>query len=156
MTTRPKPSSSLSNRPFSMARGSADEYPPEPKLEEGPVLPHQEQRAHRSPFHRTPGQHTPFIKPDGESYRRGIHPIKFLAICWKSSNPVSSAVNVLWPAVPAAIALVSVEKLSIGQEMLMDKPALCSSRMASRHIHRQLRCNGSSRKPHWLRWSRVG
>ncbi|KAF2098448.1 putative vacuolar cation/proton exchanger 2 [Rhizodiscina lignyota] len=85
-----------------MARHSAEEAPePEPKADET-VPPH---RDHRLPFHRTAGQHTPWIKPDGESYRSGIHPLKFLAICGRSSNKVSAAVNVFWPAVPAALAL---------------------------------------------------
>lgn len=45
------------------------------------------------------------IHPDGESGRGGIHPIHFLRIIWHSSSIVSCCVNVLWPFVPAAIAL---------------------------------------------------
>ena len=45
------------------------------------------------------------INPDGESGRRGVHPVEFLQIIWRSSSTVSSWVNVLWPFVPAAIAL---------------------------------------------------
>ncbi|MCJ1267028.1 hypothetical protein MMC22_006913 [Lobaria immixta] len=45
------------------------------------------------------------IKPDGESGRRGIHPWHFLRICFRSSCKASMAVNVLWPFVPAAIAI---------------------------------------------------
>ncbi|KAK5230160.1 hypothetical protein LTR72_001695 [Exophiala xenobiotica] len=45
------------------------------------------------------------IHPDGESGRRGINPGQFLQIIWRSSCSVSSWVNVLWPFVPAAIAL---------------------------------------------------
>ncbi|KAG4414731.1 hypothetical protein IFR04_012118 [Cadophora malorum] len=41
------------------------------------------------------------IQPEGESGRRGFHPFKFLKICWKSA----SFVNLLWPVVPAAIAV---------------------------------------------------
>lgn len=48
---------------------------------------------------------TPGIHPDGESGRRGIHPGQFVRIIWRSSSTVSSLVNVLWPFVPAAIAL---------------------------------------------------
>ncbi|KAL2444479.1 Vacuolar cation/proton exchanger 2 [Exophiala dermatitidis] len=48
---------------------------------------------------------TPGIHPDGESGRRGIDPLHFLRIVWRSSCKVSSWVNVLWPFVPAAIAL---------------------------------------------------
>ncbi|KAK8159774.1 putative vacuolar cation/proton exchanger 2 [Phyllosticta citrichinensis] len=45
------------------------------------------------------------IHPDGESGRRGIHPIEFLQICFRSSAPWSKYVNFLWPFVPAAIAI---------------------------------------------------
>ena len=45
------------------------------------------------------------IKPDGESGRKGIHPWHFLRICFRSSSKASLVVNVLWPFVPAAIAI---------------------------------------------------
>lgn len=45
------------------------------------------------------------IKPDGESGRAGIHPWHFTRICFRSTSHVSMAVNVLWPFVPAAIAI---------------------------------------------------
>lgn len=45
------------------------------------------------------------IKPDGESGRAWIHPWHFIRICFRSTSHVSMAVNVLWPFVPAAIAL---------------------------------------------------
>lgn len=45
------------------------------------------------------------IQPEGESGRKGIHPLHFLRICWRSSCRVSRVVNVLWPFVPAAIAV---------------------------------------------------
>ena len=45
------------------------------------------------------------IHPDGESGRRGIDPMHFVRIVWKSSCTVSSWVNVLWPFVPAAFVL---------------------------------------------------
>ncbi|KAL2060303.1 hypothetical protein VTL71DRAFT_9698 [Oculimacula yallundae] len=45
------------------------------------------------------------IQPDGESGRRGFHPLKFLKICWKSASYASKVVNLLWPVVPAAIAV---------------------------------------------------
>jgi len=47
------------------------------------------------------------IHEDGESGRRGFHPFHFFHVCWMSSNRVSRMVNVLWPVVPAAIAVVS-------------------------------------------------
>lgn len=73
----------------------------EPRTEKN-VPPHHD---HRLPFHREPGQVTPWVKPDGESHRRGIHPLKFLAISFRSSSKVAMSVNVLWPVVPAAIAV---------------------------------------------------
>lgn len=45
------------------------------------------------------------INPDGESGRRGFSPLHFLKITWRSSCTASRVVNVLWPFVPAAIAL---------------------------------------------------
>ncbi|KAI1658402.1 hypothetical protein F4813DRAFT_388677 [Daldinia decipiens] len=45
------------------------------------------------------------IKSAGESGRRGIHPLQFIAIIWRSTSWISRAVNILWPFVPAAIAL---------------------------------------------------
>lgn len=45
------------------------------------------------------------IHPDGESGRKGIHPWHFLRISLRSSSKASMAVNVLWPFVPAAIAI---------------------------------------------------
>jgi hypothetical protein len=48
---------------------------------------------------------TPPIKAAGESGRRGIHPLHFFKIVWRSTSTLSRAVNVLWPLVPAAIAV---------------------------------------------------
>ncbi|KAI1192200.1 hypothetical protein F5B17DRAFT_379795 [Nemania serpens] len=45
------------------------------------------------------------IKTAGESGRRGIHPLHFFKIIWESSSKVSRAVNILWPFVPAALAV---------------------------------------------------
>ncbi|KAI1272588.1 hypothetical protein F5Y07DRAFT_379603 [Xylaria sp. FL0933] len=45
------------------------------------------------------------IKSAGESGRRGLHPIQFLKIIWKSSSRIARAVNILWPFVPAALAV---------------------------------------------------
>ncbi|KAF2455177.1 Ca2+/H+ antiporter [Lineolata rhizophorae] len=41
----------------------------------------------------------------GESGRSGVHPWMFLKICFRSASSMSMLVNVLWPAVPAAIAI---------------------------------------------------
>lgn len=45
------------------------------------------------------------IKPEGESGRSGFSPLHFAKVAWKSSCRASMFVNVLWPFVPAAIAL---------------------------------------------------
>ncbi|CZR55891.1 related to vacuolar Ca2+/H+ antiporter [Phialocephala subalpina] len=45
------------------------------------------------------------IEPEGESGRRGIHPLHFIKICWSSTSHASRVVNLLWPVVPAAIAV---------------------------------------------------
>ncbi|KAM3084068.1 hypothetical protein ACMFMG_001824 [Clarireedia jacksonii] len=45
------------------------------------------------------------IQPDGESGRKGIHPFHFFRICWNSTSDASRIVNILWPVVPAAIAV---------------------------------------------------
>ncbi|CAN8102293.1 unnamed protein product [Discula destructiva] len=48
---------------------------------------------------------TPGIKAAGESGRRGISPLHFFKVIGRSSCKVSAAVNILWPVVPAAIAV---------------------------------------------------
>ncbi|KAE8447769.1 hypothetical protein EG329_010163 [Mollisiaceae sp. DMI_Dod_QoI] len=45
------------------------------------------------------------IQPGGESGRKGIHPYHFFRICWRSTSRASRICNILWPAVPAAIAV---------------------------------------------------
>ncbi|TVY27954.1 Vacuolar calcium ion transporter [Lachnellula hyalina] len=48
---------------------------------------------------------TKHIAPEGESGRKGIHPLHFFKICWSSTSDASRAVNLLWPFVPAALAV---------------------------------------------------
>jgi Ca2+:H+ antiporter len=69
-----------------------------PAREEGQVLP-----VHR--VNHNGHKITKYIAPDGESGRKGIHPFHFFKICWSSASDVSRAVNVLWPVVPAALAV---------------------------------------------------
>ena len=45
------------------------------------------------------------IKPEGESGRWGVHPWHFIRISFRSTSHMSMLVNVLWPFVPAAIAI---------------------------------------------------
>ncbi|MCJ1307364.1 hypothetical protein MMC25_001010 [Agyrium rufum] len=47
----------------------------------------------------------PLVQPDGESGRKGFHPIRFTKTVIRSSSTISKAVNILWPFVPAAIAI---------------------------------------------------
>ncbi|KAI3338770.1 Ca2+ transporter [Ustulina deusta] len=49
------------------------------------------------------------IKSAGESGRRGLHPVQLLKIIWASSSRVARAVNILWPFVPAALAVYYTE-----------------------------------------------
>ncbi|KAI4865613.1 hypothetical protein F4820DRAFT_458061 [Hypoxylon rubiginosum] len=51
------------------------------------------------------------VKSAGESGRRGIHPLQFLAITWRSTSWLSRAVNILWPFVPAAIAINNIQSM---------------------------------------------
>jgi Ca2+:H+ antiporter len=53
------------------------------------------------------------IQPAGESGRRGFHPWKFLRISFRSASRASLVCNVLWPVVPAALA-VRCELISLG------------------------------------------
>lgn len=45
------------------------------------------------------------VRPEGQSGRSGFHPFHFLKITFRSASWVSRMVNVLWPLVPAAIAM---------------------------------------------------
>jgi len=45
------------------------------------------------------------IKPAGESGRSGVDPWHFLRIIFRSSSKASRLCNLLWPLVPAAIAV---------------------------------------------------
>ncbi|KAI6776088.1 hypothetical protein HG530_000033 [Fusarium avenaceum] len=51
------------------------------------------------------GTMSQFIKPAGESGRRGFHPIHFSKISFRSTSRASLLCNFLWPFVPAAIAV---------------------------------------------------
>jgi hypothetical protein len=53
-----------------------------------------------------PAPKTRGIRPEGESGRAGVHPFKFLRICYHSSCTLSQYVNTLWPVVPVALAMV--------------------------------------------------
>lgn len=65
----------------------------------------QEHHMHMPVFNHNGHKVTKGIHPDGESGRGGVHPWHFLRICFRSSSSLSRIVNVLWPFVPAAIAI---------------------------------------------------
>lgn len=65
----------------------------------------QPDRAHLPRFNHNGHKVTRGIHPDGESGRKGLHPLHFLRICFRSTSTASKVVNVLWPVVPAAIAI---------------------------------------------------
>ena len=81
--------------------------------EEGAGLPESAYGQHEKPqhhMHRPVFNHnghkvTKGIHPDGESGRGGVHPWHFLRISFRSTSYLSRMVNVLWPFVPAAIAI---------------------------------------------------
>ena len=62
------------------------------------------------------------IQPDGESGRRGFHPLHFFRICWKSSSHISKWTNLLWPFTIAAIVLY----FGWGQHKKADEPSSIS------------------------------
>ncbi|KAL9050357.1 MAG: hypothetical protein Q9162_006671 [Coniocarpon cinnabarinum] len=82
--------------------GDSITTPPHRDMDEKPrhehTLPHMNLQYHRHP--KTKG-----IKHAGESGRSWIHPWHFTRICFRSSCTLSMMVNVLWPVVPAAIAV---------------------------------------------------
>src|SRR2546429_7484752 len=65
------------------------------------------------------GKVTKGIHPDGESGRSGFHPLLFLKICFCGANRLSMAVNILWPFVPAVIALVSYGPYKLIQDSFL-------------------------------------
>lgn len=64
-----------------------------------------EHHMHMPGFNHNGHKVTKGIHPDGESGRGGVHPWHFLRICFRSSSHLSMIVNILWPFVPAAIAI---------------------------------------------------
>ncbi|KAH8881819.1 putative vacuolar calcium ion transporter [Thozetella sp. PMI_491] len=55
--------------------------------------------------HRSRRRHRPKVRAEGESGRSGINPVHFFRIIWRSTSWLSRCVNILWPIVPAAIAV---------------------------------------------------
>lgn len=86
-------------------RRRSQEYVVEPKEPGHTAPPPTHHRSHLPRFNHNGHEVHPWVQPEGESGRSGIHPLKFLSICFKSSCTLSMVVNVLWPMVPVAIAL---------------------------------------------------
>jgi Ca2+:H+ antiporter len=110
MTTRAKPPPTDNQRRRSSWRThnvkvfQRKESATSPISEEEP--PSKEQRDIEAA--REPGPQpktTKHIEADGESGRKGFHPLKFLQICWRSSCTASRYTNVLWPFTIAAMVL---------------------------------------------------
>lgn len=83
----------------------------EPHLETGVPEPAHDQNekpqhhVHMPGFNHNGHKVTKGIHPDGESGRGGVHMWHFIRICFRSTSHLSLVVNVLWPVVPAAIAI---------------------------------------------------
>lgn len=84
---------------------SSAEYRVEPKLEEHDQRQHRQHNMHLPGFNHNGHKITPGVKPEGESGRRGIHPLHFFKIIWRSSCTASKWVNLLWPFVIVAMVL---------------------------------------------------
>lgn len=97
MLRAPQPRQSTSSRSNNMAT-------PEKASSRDPALPRHEPVRHKHDDGNGYSTMTPHIKAAGESGRRGFG-TEFFGIAWRSSCKASSAVNVLWPVVPAAIAV---------------------------------------------------
>ncbi|CAD6588278.1 MAG: hypothetical protein ASARMPREDX12_003220 [Alectoria sarmentosa] len=98
---------------LSRFRGKEESYPPTGVREDALRLPESAHEQDEKPHHHVhlPGFNhnghkiTKGIHPDGESGRGGIHPWHFIRISFRSTSHLSLVVNVLWPFVPAAIAI---------------------------------------------------
>ncbi|KAI9893448.1 MAG: hypothetical protein M1814_006745 [Vezdaea aestivalis] len=88
--------------------------PPLHDYEAGPMPTQPTEKSKHGPHHHNIGlpgfnhnghKVTKGINPEGESGRRGVDPLHFFRIVWRSSCTASKWVNILWPFVPAAIAI---------------------------------------------------
>lgn len=80
---------------------------------------HQQQtKQHRG---EKPSPFTGGIQPAGESGRKGFHPWKFLRISFRSASRASTACNIFWPVVPAALAVRCKSPFS-SVKLRADKP----------------------------------
>ncbi|EON68242.1 hypothetical protein W97_07500 [Coniosporium apollinis CBS 100218] len=97
-TIPPHSSSSTSSRRARRGR-------PEPRKHEHHYGHHSHQNGDLPQYNHNGHKVTKGIQPDGESGRKGIHPLRFVRICFRSTSRLSKWLNVLWPFIPAAIAI---------------------------------------------------
>jgi len=95
----------------SESNGDSNGWPSEPKQRDDPIntpLYQSNEPAELLPTKNGINEKQSWrtIHPTGESGRTGFHPFLFLLVCFRSTSRISMAVNVLWPVVPAAIAVV--------------------------------------------------
>jgi Ca2+:H+ antiporter len=88
-------------RSQSRSRAMGDDNVPLPRNRQD-ILNGPPRGPNGAPIHR-PGPIK--VRLAGESGRTGFHPSHFFKIVWNSTSWLSRAVNVLWPIVPAAIAV---------------------------------------------------
>lgn len=93
--------SSASQEPRPRASGDNLEASQEKGAQQSSILPTHEKQHHSNRY--VLGLFR--VNSAGESGRTGIHPFHFLLVCFRSVTPVSMMVNILWPFVPAAIAM---------------------------------------------------
>lgn len=101
----------MQNRSERGQTNNHSEHTNEPKEERSSQSSNRGQEYSAGILPSNSGHHSRFwkkIHEDGESGRKGFHPYHFLHCCWMSSNTISMCVNVLWPVVPVAIAVVSL------------------------------------------------
>lgn len=77
----------------------------------GPTTTEKASIGQRLPIYNHNGHRiTRGVKPDGESGRRGFHPLQFCRVIWVSNCAASRFLNLLWPFVPAGLALYYVRR----------------------------------------------
>lgn len=138
--------------PRRASQQSTSPYTHEPK-------PQQEREDGNLPQYNSNGHAvTRGIQPNGESGRKWFHPYHFLRVCWASSCTASKYVNILWPFVPAAIALVRIPSSVPYRFYLVDAMvlALRQARATPVDLHPVLCRHGPLGKLDRLRGPRTG
>ncbi|ETS82492.1 hypothetical protein PFICI_04368 [Pestalotiopsis fici W106-1] len=101
----------MASRPSARHNGGLREKSPRLSSQQNSrdaALPHHRgdvENGHHRRTRKRPQKGLVRVKSAGESGRRGLHPLHFFRIVWRSTSWLSRAVNILWPIVPAAIAV---------------------------------------------------